>query len=60
MREYTIKLTRPRLEAIVAALSVQLAGEEGEGDCADIKHRDFQAALDWACQKKRRMGMTDD
>jgi len=59
MREYTIKLTRRRLLAMTTALSVQLAGEEGEGDGADIPHKDFQAALDWCHQKMRRLGMTD-
>lgn len=60
MPEYTIKLTRRRLTAIATALSIQLAGEEGEGDGADIPHADFQGALDWCHQKMRRMGMTDD
>jgi hypothetical protein len=52
-------LTRPRLKAIAAALAAQLAGEEGEGDCADIPHKDFDGALDWCHQRMRRMGMTD-
>jgi hypothetical protein len=59
MREYTIKLTRRRLEAISSSLSAHLAGEEGAGDLADISHKDLQAALDWCHQKMRRMGMTD-
>jgi hypothetical protein len=58
-REYTIKLTRSRLQAIASALQVQLAGEEGEGDLADTPHKDFQAALDWCHQKMRQMGMTN-
>jgi hypothetical protein len=40
-------------------LAAQLAGEEGEGDCADIPHKDFDGALDWCHQRMRRMGMTD-
>lgn len=41
----SIRWTMPELEAAIAAIAAQLAGEEGEGDCADVRHEDLEGAL---------------
>ena len=41
----SLRWTLPELDAAIAAVSAQLAGEEGEGDCADTKHEDLEGAL---------------
>lgn len=38
--------TLKRLDAAISACASILAGEEGEGDCALVKHDDLQAALE--------------
>jgi hypothetical protein len=49
-----IVLTDAAIEAIIAACESQLAGEEGEGDCADVKHKNLQRASDWSKEQLAR------
>ena len=52
------KLTTPMLRAIAAACAAGLAGEEGEGDLADVPFKDLQRALHWANAELRRREAT--
>lgn len=49
-----VVLTDRALSAIFAALAAQLAGPEGEGDCADTPHADFERAQARVASERRR------
>lgn len=41
----SLRWTLPELDAAIAAVAAQLASEEGEGDCAEVRHEDLESAL---------------
>lgn len=47
-------LTARALEAIAAALSAALSGEEGEGDCEDVTFDDLRRASLWVRHEQQR------
>jgi len=47
----TIRLTKRLLDAMDAALTAALAGEEGEGDMADTSFKDLEDAASWVSQQ---------
>lgn len=50
-------LTAAALDAMAVSISAHLAGEEGEGDCAGVKHADLRRALNWIHEEERRRGV---
>lgn len=47
-------LSLKALRAIIAACSAGLAGEEGEGDLADVRFKDLETARAWAWDEVER------
>lgn len=47
-------LSLAALDAMDAAIAAQLAGEEGEGDCAHVTHASLRAAHSWVGAERAR------
>lgn len=49
-----VVLTDAALGALTDSLTAHLAGEEGEGDLAEVKFDDLRRALAWATAERER------
>lgn len=52
----TPPLSLAALDAMLSAVAAALSGEEGEGDCAEVKHEDLRTAKRWIHAERTRRG----